>query len=93
MTLDPEAVERAATALFIREYGQKAIFANASEETRQRLREDARESITAYLGEHSVVVPRRITEPMIIAAIEAHERGKRGYTDQWEAMIAASGGK
>lgn len=35
------------------------------------------------------IVPRKLTDKMIIAAIEAHERGKRSYSEQWDAMLSA----
>lgn len=40
-----------------------------------------------WLARAAIEAMRQPTDKMICAALDAHDRGKRGYSDQWNAMI------
>ena len=37
-----------------------------------------------------IIVPKKPTNKMICAALDAWDSGKRGYSEQWAAMISAT---
>lgn len=73
MTLSPQRLEKAAEALIEREFGSdaKAKFGDHYDELKEGAISDVTQTISAYLGDAHVDVPREPTWPMQIAGRDA----------------------